>query len=334
MKIQPSFVVVLVLLVTSGCSKAAAGSISGMVIDSGSGIPVPAASVSTEPPTSAVTTDAGGYYSISQVLPGQYLVSASKTGYNSASVKIAVSAGQTTTADIPLVISLASDRSTGKPNSPGLVAYWSFDDGTATDNSGNGHHGTVHSATLVEDRHRNPRHAYYFDGENSFIKVQSDPDLANIENQMSIAAWIRVDPETRYEIYDLRHILAKGATYGDLWADYALGLSNPEGALAWEFSDYSNAPFRTNTSLTISQGKWHHAVVTFDGQSIRLYLDAQLQKTLPGPYNAFRRSSQPLYIGCRYENPIVGVFKGSIDEVRIYNYSFSEANILELYQLD
>jgi len=41
-----------------------------------------------------------------------------------------------------------------------------------------------------------------------------------------------------------------------------------------------------------------------------------------------------LYIGCRYENPIVGVFKGSIDEVRIYNYSLSEANILKLYQLD
>ena len=30
----------------------------------------------------------------------------------------------------------------------GLVAYWSFNDGTASDNSGNGHNGNNHGATI------------------------------------------------------------------------------------------------------------------------------------------------------------------------------------------
>src|SRR5690606_18773809 len=32
----------------------------------------------------------------------------------------------------------------------GLVAYYSFDDGTATDNSGNGFDGTINGATVTE----------------------------------------------------------------------------------------------------------------------------------------------------------------------------------------
>jgi hypothetical protein len=33
--------------------------------------------------------------------------------------------------------------------SDGLVGYWSFDDGTATDNSGNGNNGTIYEARPV-----------------------------------------------------------------------------------------------------------------------------------------------------------------------------------------
>jgi hypothetical protein len=83
------------------------GEISGVVIDSSDGSPIPFANVITEPPTSSVTTDADGRYSISGVSPGNYTVIASRQDNTSRGVRVAVAAGETTTADLHFVSGLA-----------------------------------------------------------------------------------------------------------------------------------------------------------------------------------------------------------------------------------
>jgi hypothetical protein len=80
----------------------ATGTISGTVTDEGTGMPIVGASVSTQPGTAIVTTDAQGSYTISDVLPGFYTVTASASGYTEDSVNVSVTAGQTTTADLIL----------------------------------------------------------------------------------------------------------------------------------------------------------------------------------------------------------------------------------------
>ena len=76
------------------------GEIKGTVIDSSDGSPIPLANVITEPPTSSVTTDVDGKYSIPNVVPGNYRVIASKEDNTSREVRIAVAAGEVTTADL------------------------------------------------------------------------------------------------------------------------------------------------------------------------------------------------------------------------------------------
>jgi hypothetical protein len=83
------------------------GEISGKVIDSSDGSPIPFANVTTEPPTSSVTTDADGEYSISGVYPGNYSVIATKQDNTSGEVRVAVVAGQMTVADLHFVSGLA-----------------------------------------------------------------------------------------------------------------------------------------------------------------------------------------------------------------------------------
>jgi uncharacterized protein (TIGR02145 family) len=78
------------------------GTIQGMVTNATGSNFIVGASVSTEPPTSAVGTDAQGNYTIGSVTIGQYTVVASKAGYNPDSVTVTVRAGQTSTADIYL----------------------------------------------------------------------------------------------------------------------------------------------------------------------------------------------------------------------------------------
>ena len=79
------------------------GTISGNIYDSATALPIAATSVSSQPPTSAVTTDTTGAYSISNVEPETYSISASKMGYIANSISVSVSAGNMTVADIFLV---------------------------------------------------------------------------------------------------------------------------------------------------------------------------------------------------------------------------------------
>jgi uncharacterized protein (TIGR02145 family) len=103
-----SLSIIICFLSFQGCDKNPAtpetGIIQGRVMNTAGDALIVGASVSTNPPTSAVSTDTQGKYIINGVLPGQYTVAASKDGYNPGSVAVSVAAGQTTTADIYLGI--------------------------------------------------------------------------------------------------------------------------------------------------------------------------------------------------------------------------------------
>ena len=101
-------VITILLFLLTGCTLAemahpTTGEISGKVIYPSDGSPIPFANVVTEPPTSSVTTDDEGKYSITRVRPGTYTVMASKQNSTSRRVRVAVEAGENTTADLHLV---------------------------------------------------------------------------------------------------------------------------------------------------------------------------------------------------------------------------------------
>lgn len=79
------------------------GSITGYVYDAGTALPIASVNVTSEPPTSAVTTDTTGYYTILNIEPEVYNLSATKMGYTLGRTNISVTAGNATIADIFLV---------------------------------------------------------------------------------------------------------------------------------------------------------------------------------------------------------------------------------------
>ncbi|WP_162054342.1 carboxypeptidase-like regulatory domain-containing protein [Pontibacter pamirensis] len=66
------------------------GSIRGVVIDAETNRPVEAVSITTNPATSAVITDAEGVFSITNIARGNYTISAQKLGYKTKTATIAV----------------------------------------------------------------------------------------------------------------------------------------------------------------------------------------------------------------------------------------------------
>ncbi|MHB2154054.1 carboxypeptidase regulatory-like domain-containing protein [Calditrichota bacterium GD2] len=119
-----SLLIMLLLFILS-CSKKettepapTTGTISGTVMNKAGDAAVPAAIVTTEPPTSSVSTDNQGKYTIEEVDPGDYIVQAVKDGFDPGNVNVTVKAGKTVTADIRMGILLANHP----PTKPQLLA--------------------------------------------------------------------------------------------------------------------------------------------------------------------------------------------------------------------
>lgn len=108
---RKSFLLIVLLLFISSCKKednpveaeeAKYGTISGRVIESATGNIVSKVSIKTEPSTSTLLSDDNGVFKIENVLPGEYLISAVKSGYDTSSATIQVNAGSISQADIIL----------------------------------------------------------------------------------------------------------------------------------------------------------------------------------------------------------------------------------------
>jgi hypothetical protein len=87
---------------TSPENDSSMGTIIGTITISGSGSPVSGATVTTDPGTTTATTGSQGTFTIANVAPKTYTVTAAAPGYASGSVSVTVAAGQTATANISL----------------------------------------------------------------------------------------------------------------------------------------------------------------------------------------------------------------------------------------
>lgn len=76
--------------------------INGKVLDKDNNNAIAGAQVTTNPTTSSVTTDASGSYTIADVKAGQYVVSASKSGYKTNTISVVVTEGKTASADVQI----------------------------------------------------------------------------------------------------------------------------------------------------------------------------------------------------------------------------------------
>jgi hypothetical protein len=301
--------------------KPTTGDISGRVIDSTSDSAVPNANVYTDPPTVSVTADAQGRYTISEVPPGVYTITAAKPGYTNARVSIAVTAGKTTTADVHLMATSA-DIPTPKPKpslTDGLVAYYPFN-GNADDESGNGNHGIVYGVTLTTDRLGNPNSAYSFDGVNDYIASNSNISL---NTTFSVILWFKyTEPMEGGTLFQRGY-------QGWCWYEPNINI-NETSTLTAKVSGCDNEG--AVGSSGIISGEWYQvAIVARDG-SQEFYMNGE--KIASAEHTLRYMFAYKAFIGvsANQNTPVDRHFHGIIDDVRIYSRALSEAEIWDLYQ--
>ena len=224
------------------------------------------------------------------------------------------------------VIALAAASPAYAANGP--VASWPFDEGSGTavhDTSGHGNNGVISGDAQWVSGFSGS--ALSFDGNTGRMRV---PDSASLDptNAVSVTAWIRAtEPQG-----DFNYILAKGAS-GCLAASYGL-YTGPNGGLMFYVArnrglTYTRSP---DAGHGVWNGSWHLVVGTYDGSSVRLYLDGSqvgngTAHTGPIDYDF---PDNDLFIG-HYNTCPTEDFHGEVDSAQIYNRALTPSEIHDTY---
>jgi hypothetical protein len=205
----------------------------------------------------------------------------------------------------------------------GLVGYWKFDEGktrNTADSSGNGNSGSLQGSggpTWITGVLSN---ALRFDGVDEYVNVPNSP-VFGITGDITIAAWIRREALLSYD-----GIVAK--TDGAAVWDYDFYFSEGDNRLRL-WSDVGS-PTPVLSSREVADTNWHHVAVTRSGADVTFYIDG-FEAGTTTMSGAFANNSVPVRIGTDGPNyDPSSMFKGSIDDVRIYDRALSATEIQAL----
>ena len=198
---------------------------------------------------------------------------------------------------------------------PGLVAAYGFNEGagtTLTDVSGHGHPGTL-TGPAWSASGRNGG-ALAFDGVNDFVRIEDHAEL-DLTTGMTLSAW--VNPSALGTAW--RTVLFKEQAAHMTYALYASsGTGRPAGQA------YVGGQRDVRGPAALTAGAWTHLTSSYDGTTLRLYVNGSQVATLAvsGPMTV---SSGPLKLG---GNAIWSEwFAGLMDDVRVYNRALTASEV-------
>lgn len=190
-----------------------------------------------------------------------------------------------------------------------LISHWKFDENTGTvviDRSGNGNDGTLSGETQTPAwtlGHFGS--ALRFDG-NDYASIPS----INLGSNFTIGFWMNLD-----QLYDYGDPMGEEGSFTFVtYADGHMFACIGNGS-SWGNAINPGAGFFTT-------GKWYYVAMTYNSSQTELFVNGISKGTASNPGYSI---STPFYIGSRQNSPYY--FKGKIDDVKIYNYVRTQAQI-------
>jgi hypothetical protein len=244
--------------------------------------------------------------------------------YGNASAS-AGSSGTSAFTDIA-VTSLGSEETSLLPQ-----ATWRFEEGsgtTTTDATSNNNDLTlVNTPTWVTGKFGN---ALDFESTNSQYGYVADSASLSITSDLTISAWIKPESTTAATLFDI----------AGKW-DYISGTAHESYLLA-QYGDEirmyieAAANYVTTSSANLETGKWYHIVAVYDASetSVIIYVNGIEQGTtvtgtIPG---GITDDTDRFHIGAEDSSTTAtNFYDGIIDDVRVYNYSRTLAQVLTDY---
>lgn len=198
----------------------------------------------------------------------------------------------------------------------GLIAAYGFEEtsgSTATDAvAANRSAGTITTATRVTGRIGK---GLSFNGTDSLVAISNTTAVA-LSSNMTLEAW--VNPATTDNTW--MPVIFK--PYNSSQISYVVQGRTPQNGVPCVYVSPSANNVLASTALPTNT--WSHLAATYDGATIRLYTNGVLAAS-QAQTGVIPNSSEPLTIG---GNALFQAYwKGSVDEVRVYNRALSASEI-------
>ena len=209
-----------------------------------------------------------------------------------------------------------------------LVGCWDFDEGSGAmvrDSSGRNHHGKLAGATFVR---RGKGYALRFDGEAGFVEVGADPDL-NIGSAGTVMLWFKPE-ELQGALFSWGAATEPGNRRFVAVFDTRTGWGAPGKVLRLWMGGGRKYEGYSQPLSDPRRGDWNHIALVTDGRQVTCFYDGAPDMVISLPLVPHIRDL-PFVIG-KYVWSGKQVFKGLIDEVRLYNYPLRRDEVLACYR--
>lgn len=201
------------------------------------------------------------------------------------------------------------------PLPSGIISWWGGDNNALDiigDNDGTLVNGTTYSAGVVGQ-------AFGLDGTDDYVQVASPSGLPLGNSPRTMMIWFRTPKDL--SIYTESSLIQYGTPY-----NYCMfGLITSGNAPGKLYFYGQNADLAGTT--TVLPNTWYHGAVTYDGTTVRLYLNGQEEASGARALNTVI-NTDGLTMGYR---SVESRWKGELDEPAIFNRALSAEEIAAIY---
>lgn len=188
-------------------------------------------------------------------------------------------------------------------NVSGLVARYDLDSLSVTDDLGSANGTLVGNPTVVTGKEGSG--ALSFDGTSGILL--GNPNSLQLTNAISFSAWVRTSGQ-------------QSSGWGRI-----ISRNNGSTAERWGATISTNRQLdcRINSATarsannSIKDNTWHHVACTYDGTTLRAYLDGVLVGS--ASVSTTLSTDNQVSIGYNVNGGETRYFKGALDDVRVYN---------------
>lgn len=212
------------------------------------------------------------------------------------------------------------------------VGHWSFDDSdgeTVEDLSENGGTGTVYGEVEFTDETPSGTGMAIFFGGAGLVSIDDMPDVLEIEEDISISAWVKYSSDISGNI----NIICKGHFIGDTSGEIVI---RPKDGL--NFNIWNGAgEGATAAADLLTYDEWMHVVGVVEGTTYMVYINGELAATNDaGTHGAVFVAAPWAFGGRSFPDGAYDVlermFTGFVDDVQIYNEAISEDHVMALFE--
>ncbi len=234
---------------------------------------------------------------------------------------------------------IAWDYNQGDPS-----GYWKLDECQGTtlyDSSGNGSTGTKNGSTTTgtcttasswwggasgtsTTNAGKYNYAPSFDGSTDYVSIPTRDALQGT-NGITLSMWAKADAFGGNR--------SPGGLFGSSSdKGYWMNIQDQGEPQFWISRDGSAQDDAPNTTVKMTVGRWHHLVGTYDGSTIKVYMDGQLigsRSSVTGTIHTVTTANA--FAIARLGALSSDYFDGKVDDVRVYNYPATAAQVKTIY---